>query len=212
MCTVHCETKAGQSDNSFTVVQPSPCLSSYHTFLFPSLSSASRRDTTLVIAVSIAQFAGGSFPSRVGVSLLRNAGPAHGALVVAGQREYEDLAVKLVSTPAGWKFLRKLRRLLLSQDDKGRGGYHPSKGKRGGSAHNTFAGAGLRNYLPLFDTETITTDLNRAFMLMSDVHDVWEDRGWRGEGMVEQGQRWRRLPHIVLTDKIIRGIRRGRRT
>lgn len=181
-------------------------------FLRASLSSSSRGDTTLAIAVSIARFAGGSFPSRVGVSLLRNAGPAHGALLVAGQREYEDLAVKLVSTSGGWKILRKLRRLLLSRDDEGRGGNHQSRGKSGGSADNMFARAGLRNHSPLFDTKTITTDLNRAFMLMSDAHDVWEDRGRRGGGVTEQGQRRRRLPHIVLTDKTLSGIGPGRRT
>ncbi|CAN0242273.1 unnamed protein product, partial [Ectocarpus fasciculatus] len=88
--------------------------------------------------------AGASFASRVGVSLLRNAGPAQSALLVAGQREFEDLAVELVSTPRGRKVLHRIRESLTEPP------------------------------LPIFDTEAITKDLNRAFMLMSDVHNMWK--------------------------------------
>lgn len=157
---------------------------------------------------------GGSFASRVGVSLLHNTGTASGALLVAGQREYEDLAVRLVSTPGGWKFLRKLRRLLLlrGRDDEGRGDRHPRRrGKGGGNAEHSFdEAAGLKSKLPLFDTRATTMDLNRAFMLMSDVHDLWEDRGRREGSVAGQGQRrWRHLPHIVLTDKTLSDVRGG---
>lgn len=132
----------------------------------------------------------------MGVSLLRNAGPKQGALLVAGQREYEDLAVKLVSTLAGRELLRELRASLTNR----RRGRHLTysrveKGDRAvGAGEGAMADA--EALLPLFDTEAITRDLNRAFMLMSDVDDLWRDSG--SEARARGGAR---LPHIVLTGK-----------
>ncbi|CBJ48372.1 UDP-N-acetylglucosamine--peptide N-acetylglucosaminyltransferase, family GT41 [Ectocarpus siliculosus] len=145
--------------------------------------------------------AGASFASRVGISLLRNAGPSQSALLVAGQREFEDLAVDLVCTTRGrkvlhslraslsWRYKTDFRRSRLGETEKGAGGDKERAGA-----------GGAEPPLPIFDTEAITKDLNRAFMLMSDTHDVWKVRGRR--------ERWpggTRLPHIVLTGKSLNG-------
>lgn len=145
--------------------------------------------------------AGASFASRVGVSLLHNAGHSQSALLVAGQREYEDLAVELVSTSRGRKVLSKLRESL---NEGNRGISHSSCTYDGGSVGDREGGkAGARRaqrVLPIFDTAAITEDLNRAFMAMSDAHDMWkdQDRGARTQGIS-------RLPHIVLTGRSING-------
>lgn len=138
----------------------------------------------------------------MGVSLLRNAGPSLSALLVAGQREYEDLAVELVSTERGRKVLSELRASLndvghrradrLPADKEG-----SLARRRGGKA----GADGRERALPVFDTEAITRELNQAFMLMSDVHDMWKDRH-RGE----PGNGDTRLPHIVLTGRNIANL------
>eukprot|EP00903_Cladosiphon_okamuranus_P013259 g12363.t1 len=140
--------------------------------------------------------AGASFASRVGVSLLRNAGPSQSALLVAGQREYEDLAVELVCTERGRKVLRELRASLKLDY---RGSNRSPADKVGGGAGRKGGKAGVdrrESALPIFDTEAITRELNQAFMLMSDVHDMWKDRhrGAPGQGDTH-------LPHIVLTGR-----------
>lgn len=132
----------------------------------------------------------------MGVSLLRNAGPKQGALLVAGQREYEDLAVKLVSTLVGRELLRELRVSLTNTRRRRR--LNHSRVEEGGRAVGTSEGAmtNVEEILPLFDTKAITRDLNRAFMLMSDVDDLWRDIGSRA------GARGgTQLPHIILTRK-----------
>lgn len=133
--------------------------------------------------------AGASFASRVGVSLLRNAGPSQSALLVAGQREYEDLAVGLVSTEHGRKVLCELRASLLDYRRDLECSLAGREGKKAGAE-------GRRHVLPIFDTEAITTELNQAFMLMSDVHDM-ESHGH--SGAPRQGDA--RLPHIVMTGR-----------
>ncbi|CAM9624943.1 unnamed protein product [Ectocarpus sp. 8 AP-2014] len=145
--------------------------------------------------------AGASFASRVGISLLRNAGPSQSALLVAGQREFEDLAVDLVCTPRGRKVLHSLRASLSwrYKTDLRRSRLGETEKRTGGDKERAGAG-GAEPPLPIFDTEAITKDLNRAFMLMSDTHDVWKVRGRR--------ERWpggTRLPHIVLTGKSLNG-------
>lgn len=140
---------------------------------------------------------GASFASRVGISLLRNAGPSQSALLVAGQREFEDLAVDLVCTPRGRKVLHRLRASLSwgYKTDRRRSRLGETEKGAGGEKERAGAG-GAEPPLPIFDTEAITKDLNRALMLMSDMHDIWKVRGRR--------ERWpggTRLPHIVLTGK-----------
>lgn len=131
----------------------------------------------------------------MGVSLLRNAGPKQGALLVSAQREYEDLAVKLVSTLAGRELLNELRASLTNRRRKRHFNYSrvENGGREVGASEGAMAEA--EELLPLFDTESITRDLNRAFMVMSDVDDLWRDSGLkvraRGSGTP--------LPHIVLT-------------
>lgn len=130
------------------------------------------------------------------MSLLRNAGPKQGALLVAGQREYEDLAVKLVSTLAGRELLRELRASLTIRRRRKHLTYSgvEKRGRAVGADEGAMVDA--EELLPLFDTEAITRDLNRAFMLMSDVEDLWRDGG--SEARARGGAR---LPHIVLTRK-----------
>lgn len=136
------------------------------------------------------------------MSLLHNAGRSQSTLLVAGQREYEDLAVELVSTSRGRKVLSKLRELL--SEGSGRHFYRSwtSTGSSLADQEGGRAGAQrAQRVLPIFDTAAITEDLNRAFMAMSDVHDVWKDR--------DSGARWQgntRLPHIVLTGRKINGL------
>lgn len=132
----------------------------------------------------------------MGVSLLRNAGSKQGALLVAGQREYEDLAVKLVSTLAGRELLRELQASLTNR--RRRGHFNYSRVEKGGHAVGARERvmADAEELLPLFDTEAITRDLNRAFMLMSDVDDMRRDSGSEPRARVGT-----RLPHIVLTGK-----------
>lgn len=141
---------------------------------------------------------GASFASRVGASLLRNAGPSQSALLVAGQREYEDLAVDLVSTERGRRVLSELR---ASLNDAGHRRPNRSQAGREGSVAGRGAGEkagaeGRGRPLPIFDTEAITKELNQAFMLMSDVHGMWKDRHRGAPGHADE-----RLPHIVLTGR-----------
>lgn len=135
----------------------------------------------------------------MGVSLLRNAGPSQSALLVAGQREYEDLAVELVSTKRGRKILSKLRASLNDAESKS---YHRSRTGKESSVKDRKgrkAGAeGGERLLPIFDTEAITKELNQAFMLMSDAHDMWKDRHRAAPGSGDT-----RLPHIILTGRNI---------
>lgn len=142
-------------------------------------------------------YAGASFASRVGVSLLYNAGNSQSTLLVSGQREYEDLAVELVSTSRGRRILRKLRESLT---EGMRGVPHSMGTCEGGDIAGRMesrVGAQRENNLfPIFDTAAITKDLNRAFMLMSDVHDAWKD--WDEE---KRAQDKPRLPHIILTGR-----------
>ncbi|CAM9596349.1 unnamed protein product [Ectocarpus sp. 4 AP-2014] len=145
--------------------------------------------------------AGASFASRVGISLLRNAGPSQSSLLVADQREFEDLAVDLVCTPRGRKVLHRLRASLGwgYKTDRRSSRLGETEKEAGGEKERAGAG-GAEPPLPIFDTEAITKDLNRAFMLMSDMHDIWKVRGRR--------ERWpggTRLPHIVLTGKSFNG-------
>lgn len=135
----------------------------------------------------------------MGVSLLRNVDPAQGALIVFSQREYEDLAVSLLSTLRGRKLLNKLRRSLKSGGKLHR--WEPRRrGEEEGSDHSVSEEERRmpreRIGLPLFDTEKITEDLNRAFMLMSDVYDIWRDG--RRHGRVQEDAS---LPHIIVTDE-----------
>lgn len=141
----------------------------------------------------------------MGVSLLRNAGPKQGALLVAGQREYEDLAVELVSTLAGRELLRELRASLTNRRRTRRPNHSrvEEEGRPVGASEGAMADAD--EILPLFDTEAITRDLNRAFMLMSDMDDLWRDSGSRA-----QARGGTRLPHIVLTGKKLTDAGRGR--
>lgn len=149
-------------------------------------------------------FTGASFASRVGVSLLNNAGHLQSALLVAGQREYEDLAVELASTARGRKVLSKIRESL---NEGNKGFFHSSWTYDGGGESDREGGRTgaqrAQRVLPIFDTAAIVEDLSRAFMAMSDVHDVWKDRD-RGE----PGQGNPRLPHIVVTGRKINGLDR----
>lgn len=148
--------------------------------------------------------AGESFASRVGVSLLHNAGHSQRALLVAGQREYEDLAVELVSTARGRKVLSKLRESLNEGSKRGSHSSWADEGGNLGDRRGGRAGAHRSDrLLPIFDTAAITNELSQAFMLMSDVHDLWKDRdrGARGQGNT-------RLPHIVLTGRNINSLNR----
>lgn len=142
----------------------------------------------------------------MGVSLLHNAGPLQSALLVAGQREYEDLAVELVSTARGRKFLSKLRESL---NEGSKGGSLGSWAYEWGSQVDREGGKvgaqrAQQRVLPIFDTAAIVEDLSRAFMAMLDVQDVWKD-GDRG-ALGQQGNT--RLPHVVLTGKKINGLDR----
>lgn len=139
----------------------------------------------------------------MGVSLLHNAGPLQNTLLVAGQREFEDLAAELVSTERGRKFLGKLR---VSLEKGGMRGARRRKTVQnasecwGGLKAGDTGGSGV---LPLFDTEQITKDLNQAFMLMSDAHELlWKDRDPGAPGKREVV----RLPHIVLTGRNVGGL------
>lgn len=138
----------------------------------------------------------------MGVSLLRNVDSAQGALIVFSQREYEDLAVALLSTLRGRKLLNKLRRSLKNGGELHR--WEPRRREEEGSDHSVpdeeRRMPRVRTGLPLFDTEKTTEDLNRAFMLMSDVYDVWRDR--RLDGRVPEDAR---LPHIIVTDEKLGG-------
>lgn len=148
---------------------------------------------------------GESFASRVGVSLLRNVDPAQGALIVFSQREYEDLAVALLSTLRGRKLLNKLRRSLKSGGElhcwksRPRGEEAVEEGSDH-SVHEETRMPRVRVGLPLFDTKKITEDLNRAFMQIADVYDVWRDQ--QREGRVQEGAS---LPHIIVTDEKLGG-------
>ncbi|CAM9226433.1 unnamed protein product [Hapterophycus canaliculatus] len=143
--------------------------------------------------------AGASFASRVGVSLLRNAGPAQSFLLVAGQREYEDVAVELVSTSHGQKALKRIRASLREGRvrDLQRSRLENIEDEAVAHRHGTRArDGGGHPSLAIFDTEAITMDLNRAFLLMSDVHSTWNNRiGGAG------GKEGVRLPNIILTRK-----------
>lgn len=141
---------------------------------------------------------GASFASRVGVSLLRNAGPSQSNLLVAGQREYEDLAVELVSTERGRKVLSNLQASLSDVESRGS---HRSRADQAGPGVGKAGAERRERLLPIFDTEAITKELNQAFMLMSDVHDIWKPRhrGAPGHGDT-------RLPHIVLTGRNINNL------
>lgn len=128
---------------------------------------------------------------------MRNAGPTQSFLLVAGQREYEDVAVELMSTSHGQKVLKRIR--LSLRDGRKRdlrlSRLENMEHAADGDTHEV--GAGERHEsLAIFDTEAITSDLDRAFMLMSDVHDTWTD-GVEGAGK----QREVRLPHIVLSGR-----------
>lgn len=166
------------------------------------------RPTRILKSTDVFKQTGGSFASRVGVSLLRNAGPSQSALLVNDQREYEDLAVHLVTTIQGRDVLRKLRKSLITVGVR----LEPDcssvpPGDKDGVADGirvdgNDAGADARikqKILPLFDTESVTKDLNRAFMVMSDVHDVWRNRK-TGES-AQHNRIDTRLPHIVVTNK-----------
>lgn len=149
-----------------------------------------------------ARLVGASFASRVGISLLRNAGPSQTTLLVAGQREYEDLAVELVSTARGWNVLGKLRASLNSVEL--RGSHHSRADKEGnvaGRGRGMAGGEVRERLLPIFDTEAITKELNQAFMLMSDVHDTWKNQPRQAPGHGNT-----RLPHIVLTGRNINNL------
>lgn len=137
----------------------------------------------------------------MGVSLLRNAGPAQSLLLVAGQREYEDVAVDLVSTSRGREVLKRIRASLRQGRKRGvrRSQREDDENAAPGDRPGVGVGSGPES-LPIFDTEAITTDLNRAFMLMSDVHDAWNDGLKRAGGKGDV-----RLPHIVLTGKTLSG-------
>lgn len=135
---------------------------------------------------------GDTFASRVGVSLLRNAGEFQRALIAISRREYEDLAVELISTPRGRRILGELRARLhdgrplkpsLATGDTG----DPSTAAKGSREAN----------LPLFDTRAITTDINRAFVAMSDLRD----RIGCGEAWGNGCDGWRRYPHIFVTQR-----------
>lgn len=146
---------------------------------------------------------GASFASRVGLSLLRNAGPSQSALLVAGQREYEDLAVELVTTERGRKVRSELR---ASLNDVGHRRAGRAQADREGNVVGRLAGKaeanGRERPLPIFDTEAITRELNQAFMTMSDIHDMWKDRHHRGA----PGRADTRLPHIVLTGRNVNNL------
>lgn len=142
--------------------------------------------------LSILRSAGDTFASRVGVSLLRNAGEFQRALIATSRRDYEDLAVELISTPRGRRILGELRSRLHD----GR----PLKlsSARGDTGDPSAAGKGLREAtLPLFDTRAITTDINRAFMAMSDLRD----RIGCGEVWGNGCEGWRRYPHVFVTQQ-----------
>lgn len=145
---------------------------------------------------------GASFASRVGVSLLRNAGPSQIALLVTGQREYEDLAVELVSTESGWNILRKLQ-ASLKDAESGRStrSLADKEGNVANRGEREAAAEGGGRLLPIFDTEAITKELDQAFMLMADVHDMWKDRH---RGTPENADN--RLPHIVLTGRSVSNL------
>ncbi len=135
------------------------------------------------------------------MSLLRNAGPILNTLVVAGQREFEDLAVELVSTERGRKFLGEVRVSLENGRTRGARRWKTAQSVSeywGGEEAGDEGGGGL---LPIFDTEEITKDLNQAFMLMSDAHELWKDRDPGAPGKREV-----RLPHIVLTGRNVGGL------
>lgn len=148
----------------------------------------------------------------MGVSLLRNAGPYQTLLLVASRREYEDLTVRLCTTSSGRTILAVLRTLLHRGRPKiGNGGGRGASWLEGGISGPTLraassggkSGRGWGLVLPLFDAERITLDIDRAFMLMSEVQsedlvDAGCERG-RGESPPREG--WRRVPHIVMTGK-----------
>lgn len=138
---------------------------------------------------------GESFASRVGVSLLHNLDPSLQALVVASQREYEDLAVELLSTPCGRRILGELRARLEGDQITGPA---LSDGEAGRDVSSLGAPTS-RTTAPLFDTEAITMDINRAFMLMSDLRD--EGFGRSDATVGRQDHDRHRYPHIFMTQR-----------
>lgn len=114
---------------------------------------------------------------------------------MSSQREYEDLAVELISTSPGRRALGWLRERLrefrtsgppIVEDDLG------YVGTRGGYRKAPVAS--------LFDTRTTTQDINRAFMLMWDVHNNELDRETEPGGRVDN-YAGRRFPHIIIAGR-----------
>ncbi|CAM9440178.1 unnamed protein product, partial [Discosporangium mesarthrocarpum] len=145
----------------------------------PFLTMAGERESTLLL--NTFTFVGDSFASRVGMSLVRNAGPGQNSLLVRGHKEYEDLAVRLASTERGRVALSELQRRLVGGDGRSTGGYSTEHATGGGlKAGEGGRGTGAGGAIPLFDTEALTADLNRVFMLMWEVHEASKVGEWGG--------------------------------
>lgn len=98
--------------------------------------------------------------------------------------------MELVSTERGRKVLSELRASLNDVD------HRTSNHSQSDMGAGTAGAEGRERLLPIFDTEAITKELNQAFMLMSDAHDIWKDRHQGAPGHGDS-----HLPHIVLTGR-----------